>query len=420
MKAVFTGIGVAAPNGVGTEAYWAATLEGRSGIAPITFFDPSPYPVRLAGEVSSLDPAAYIPGKLRAQTDHMTHLSLSATVMALDDAGVDPAACPGFDMGVIAANSSGGIMYGQRELQRLWSQGASYVSAYMSVAWFYAATAGQISIRHGLRGPCLVVTSEQAGAVDAAGHARRQLRQGQQLAVTGGTDASLSPGGLAVQIAARLLSTRDDPARAYLPFDAEACGYVPGNGGAMLILEDEEAARRRGAARVYGELAGYAATFDPKNGDGEPSGPVGPHDPPRGSASASRLGRAAQLALADAGMTPEQVDVVFADAWGQPDQDRAEAEAITAIFGPYGVPVTAPKSMTGRLYAGGGALDLATALLSMRDNVLPPTINVSSLAPGCEIDLVTGAPREQAVRTALVLARGLGGFNAAAVLTSAS
>jgi act minimal PKS chain-length factor (CLF/KS beta) len=186
----------------------------------------------------------------------------------------------------------------------------------------------------------------------------------------------------------------------------------------MLVLEDESAARRRGAARIYGELAGYAATFDPPNGDGEPIGPVGPHDPPRGSASSSRLGRAAELAMADAGVTPEQVDVVFADAWGRPDLDRAEAEAIAKIFGPYGIPVTAPKSMTGRLYAGGGALDLATALLAMRDSVLPPTINVSSLAPGCEIDLVVGTAREQAVGTALVLARGLGGFNAAAVLTS--
>jgi minimal PKS chain-length factor (CLF/KS beta) len=418
VKSVFTGIGVAAPNGVGTEVYWAATLAGRSGIAPITFFDPAPYPSRLAGEVTDLDPAAYIPGKLRAQTDHMTHLALSATVMALDDAGVDPAEQPGFDMGVIAANSSGGIMYGQRELQRLWSQGPSYVSAYMSIAWFYAATAGQISIRHGMRGPCLVVTSEQAGGVDAAGHARRQVRQGTPLVVTGGTDACLSPGGLAFLVASHLLSTCDDPARAYLPFDTDASGYVPGNGGAMLVLEDESAARRRGAARIYGELAGYAATFDPPNGDGEPIGPVGPHDPPRGSASSSRLGRAAELAMADAGVTPEQVDVVFADAWGRPDLDRAEAEAIAKIFGPYGIPVTAPKSMTGRLYAGGGALDLATALLAMRDSVLPPTINVSSLAPGCEIDLVVGTAREQAVGTALVLARGLGGFNAAAVLTS--
>jgi act minimal PKS chain-length factor (CLF/KS beta) len=419
VNAVITGIGVAAPNGVGTEVYWAATLAGTSGIGPITFFDASPYPVRLAGEVND-DLTGYIPGKLRAQTDHMTHLALAATVMALDDAGVDPTGLPGFDMGVIAANSSGGIMYGQRELQRLWSQGPAYVSAYMSIAWFYAATAGQVSIRHGMRGPCVVVTSEQAGGIDSVGHARRQIRRGTPLVVTGGTDASLSPGGLAFQIATHMLSTQPDPVRAYLPFDAGACGYLPGNGGAMLLLEDEATARARGADRIYGELAGYAATFDPANGDGEPDGPIAPHDPPRGAGRRSRLRRAAELALADAQVTPEDVDVVFADAWGLPELDLAEAEAITGIFGPHGVPVTAPKTMTGRLYAGGGALDIATALLAMRDSVLPPTINVTSPAPGCELDLVTGAPREKPVRTALVLGRGLGGFNAAAVLTAAA
>jgi act minimal PKS chain-length factor (CLF/KS beta) len=418
VKAVITGLGVAAPNGIGTEAYWAATLAGQSGIGPITFFDATPYPVRLAGEVTGLSLAGYIPRKLRAQADHVTHLALAATMMALDDAGVDPAQQSAFDMGVIAANSSGGIMYGERGLQRLWSQGPAYVSAYMSIACFYAATAGQISIRHGMRGPCLILTSEQAGGVDAAGHARRQVRRGTPLVVTGGTDASLSPGGLASQIATRMLSPCPDPARAYVPFDAAASGYVLGIGGAMLLLESETNARQRGATRIYGELAGYAATFDPANGDGEPEGPAEPHDPPRGAGRFSRLGRAAELALADAQVAPEQVDVVFADAWGRAELDRAEAEAITGIFGPFGVPVTAPKSMTGRLYAAGGALDLITALLAMRDSVLPPTINVTSLAPGCDIDLVTGAPREKPVQTALVLARGLGGFNAAAVLTS--
>src|SRR5579862_2944902 len=207
--AVFTGIGVAAPNGVGTEEYWRATLAGRSGIRPIKLFDAGPYPVRLAGEVD-LDAGAYVPGKFRAQTDHMTQLAMSATVMALADAGVDPVQLPAFDMGVTVANSSGGIMYGQRELQRLWSQGPTYVSAYMSVAWFYAATAGQLSIRHGLKGPALVLAAEQAGGLDAAGHARRQLRRGTPLVLTGGSDASLSPSGLAFQIATGMLSTRED------------------------------------------------------------------------------------------------------------------------------------------------------------------------------------------------------------------
>ncbi|TDD73462.1 ketosynthase chain-length factor [Actinomadura rubrisoli] len=417
VRTVVTGLGVTAPNGVGTEEYWQATLAGKSGLGPITLFDASPYPVRLAGEVA-LDATEYVPGRFRAQTDHMTHLAMSATVMALADAAVDPAALPEFDMGVTVANSSGGIMFGQRELQRLWSQGPTYVSAYMAVAWFYAATAGQLSIRHGMKGPAMVLASEQAGGLDAVGHARRQVRRGTPLVVAGGSDASLSPGGLAFQIATGMLSTRDDPARAYLPFDGEACGYLPGNGGAILILEDAEAAAARGAPQVYGEIAGYAATFDPQVGDGEPGRAVGPLDPPRGDGRAPRLRRAAELAMADAGVGPRQIDVVFADGWGLPGPDREEAEAITGLFGPRGVPVTAPKTMTGRLYAGGGALDLAAALLAIRDGIIPPTVNVTRPAPGIDLDLVLGEPCPRTIRNALVLARGLGGFNSAVVLTA--
>lgn len=415
--AVVTGVGVAAPNGVGTEEYWRATLAGQSGIGPIRLFDASPYPVKLAGE-TGLDATAYVPGKFRAQTDHMTHLAMSAAVMALADAMVDPAATPEFDMGVTVANSSGGIMFGQRELQRLWSAGPTHVSAYMSVAWFYAATAGQLSIRHGMKGPALVLASEQAGGLDAVGHARRQIRRGTPLMVTGGSDASLSPGGLAFQIATGMLSTHDDPARAYLPFDRDASGYLPGNGGAILILEDAAAARARGAPGCYGEIAGYAATFDPP-GDGEgPATDARAYHPPRGSGRVPRLRRAAELALADAGIGPAEVDVVFADAWGLPGPDLEEAIAVTGLFGPRGVPVTAPKTMTGRLYAGGGALDLVTALLAIRDQVIPPTVNVARQAAGIDLDLVLGAPRPHTIRHALVLARGLGGYNSAVVLTA--
>ena len=414
---VVTGVGVAAPNGVGTEEYWRATLAGQSGIGPIRLFDASPYPVKLAGE-TGLDATAYVPGKFRAQTDHMTHLAMSAAVMALADAGVDPAAMPEFDMGITVANSSGGIMFGQRELQRLWSQGPTHVSAYMSVAWFYAATAGQLSIRHGMKGPALVLASEQAGGIDALGHARRQIRRGTPLMVTGGSDASLSPGGLAFQIATGMLSTHDDPARAYLPFDRDAGGYLPGNGGAILILEDAAAAQTRGAPGCYGEIAGYAATFDPPGDDEGPATDARAYDPPRGSGRVPRLRRAAELALADAGIGPAEVDVVFADAWGLPGPDLEEAIAITELFGPRGVPVTAPKTMTGRLYAGGGALDLVTALLAIRDQVVPPTVNVTRQAPGICLDLVLAEPRPHTIRHALVLARGFGGYNSAVVLTA--
>ncbi|MGH3770149.1 MAG: ketosynthase chain-length factor [Pseudonocardiaceae bacterium] len=396
---VVTGIGVTAPNGLGTDAYWSATLRGETGIGPLTRFDARQYPARLAGEVSDFVAEDHLPSRLIPQTDRMTRMALVAAEWALADAGVVPERLPEFGMGVITAASSGGFEFGQRELERLWSKGGRYVSAYQSFAWFYAVNTGQISIRHGMRGPSGVVVSDQAGGLDALAQARRQLRKGVGLVVSGGVDGSLCPWGWVAQLASGRLSRHHDPDRAYLPFDAGASGHVPGEGGAILVLEDAESARQRGAGSGYGEVAGYAATFDPKPGSGRPAG----------------LRRVIELALADAGITGREVDAVFADAAAVPELDGIEADAITSVFGPGGVAVTAPKTMTGRLYSGGGPLDLVAALLSIRDRVLPPTINVT-LAPRYEIDLVTTAPRRAAVDVALVIARGHGGFNSAVVL----
>lgn len=399
---VVTGIGIAAPNGLGAPEYWASTLAGRSAIAPITRFPADRYPVRLAGEVTGFVADEHVPGRLIPQTDHWTHLGLAAAAWALADADADPARFPEYELAVVTASSSGGTEFGQREIERLWTKGPSWVGAYQSIAWFYAASTGQISIRHGMRGPCGVVCAEQAGALDAIGQARQLIAQGTRLVVTGGTDASLCPYGLVAQLSTGRLSAGRDPDRAYLPFDAEAAGYVPGEGGAMLVLEDETEARARGA-RVYGVIAGQASTFDPRPGSHREPG----------------LRRAMQLALDDAGLAADAVDVVFADAAGVPELDRQEATAIGSLFGPNGVPVTAPKTLTGRLYAGGAALDLAAALLAIRDQVIPPTSASITLAPEYRIDLVQTGPRAASIETALVVARGFGGFNAAVVLTRA-
>jgi minimal PKS chain-length factor (CLF/KS beta) len=396
---VVTGIGVTAPNGLGTEAFWAATLAGRSGIRRITRFDPAPYPTRLAGEVPGFEAAEHLPGRLLPQTDRMTQLALVAADWALADARVRPDEMGEFDMGVVTASSSGGFEFGQNELRNLWSRGGEYVSAYQSFAWFYAVNTGQISIRHGMRGPSGVVVTDQAGGLDAIAQARRQIRRGTRLVVTGGVDGSVCPWGWTAQIPSGRLSTCERPDGAYLPFDARASGHVPGEGGALLVLEDAGAARERGAPGPYGEIAGYGATFDPRPDSGrEPA-----------------LRRAIELALADAGLGPAGVDVVFADAAALPELDRVEAQAIAAVFGPGGVPVTAPKTMTGRLYSGAGSLDVAGALLAITHGVIPPTAHVAP-APEHRLDLVTGRPRPVAPRSALVLARGYGGFNSALVV----
>jgi minimal PKS chain-length factor (CLF/KS beta) len=395
VRVVATGLGIAAPNGLGTENYWTATLGSVVGIQPISRFDATSYPVKLAGEVRGFEPAEHLPSRLIPQTDHMTRLALAATAWALADAGVDPQSLPEYDVGVVTASSSGGFEFGQRELENLWGRAPAHVSAYQSFAWFYAVNTGQISIRHGIRGPSGVLVTDDAGGLDAVGHARRLIRNGMSLVVSGGADSSLCPWGLVAQLPCGRLATGHEPASGYLPFDERAAGYVPGEGAAIVVLEDADAARRRGA-RCYGEIAGYAATFDPRPGSGRPSG----------------LRRAIELALADADVTPAEVDVVFADAAGVRELDRVEANAINSLFGPYGVPVTAPKTMTGRLHAAGAALDLATALLALTNGIVPPTVNVRP-AREYQLNLVTGTPLRARLRTALLIARGYRGFNAA-------
>ncbi|RVX44144.1 act minimal PKS chain-length factor (CLF/KS beta) [Nonomuraea polychroma] len=392
--AVVTGLGVVAPTGIGVEAHWQAVLAGKSGIERITRFDPTPYPVRLAGEVPGFTAKERVPGRLIPQTDHWTHMALAAAEAALADAGAEPAGLPEYEMAVVTSSSSGGTEFGQHEMERLYTKGSSWVSAYQSIGWFYAATTGQVSIRHGMRGPCGVLCTEQAGGLDALGQARRLLRSDARLVVSGGTDASLCPYGLTAQLATGLLSTEQDPGRAYLPFDAAACGYLPGEGGAILVVE-------RDSEDGYGVIAGYAAGFDPRPGSSRPPA----------------LRGVIERALADAGLTPRDVDVVFADAAGVPELDLTEARAVCEVFGDRGTPVTAPKTLTGRLYGGGAALDVATALLAIRDDVIPHTAGPTRLAAGCDIDLVLGEPRDTPVRNALVLARGHGGFAAAMVLS---
>lgn len=400
--AVVTGVGVVAPNGTGTAEFWAATLGGKSGIGVIERFDAGAYPVHVGGEVLDFDADALLSKRLMPQTDRMTRYALAAADWALADAGLVPADLGEYDLGVLTAGACGGFEFGQRELQKLWGTGPERVSTYQSFAWFYAVNTGQISIRHGLRGHSSVFVSEQAGALDAAADTAHLLRTGTlSAALTGGFDAPLCPWGLVVQLPSGLLSTSRDPERAYLPFDADATGYVAGEGGAILVVEREDTALRRNAAGIYGRIAGHASTFDPRPGSGRPPALAG----------------AIRGALHEAGMNAADIDVVFADALGVPDRDRAEAEALVQVFGPAAVPVTAPKTMTGRLYAGGAALDVACALLSLRDSVIPPTTGTRSPAAGLGVDLVLGGPRETTVRNALVVARGAGGFNSAMVLS---
>ncbi|MER5752695.1 ketosynthase chain-length factor [Streptomyces sp. NPDC002088] len=401
-RAVVTGIGVVAPNGLSTETFWKSTQDGVSVLDRVTREGCEHLPLRIAGEVRGFDPAALIEERFLVQTDRFSHFAMAAADGALADARLgraDTERDP-FAVGVVTAAGSGGGEFGQRELQRLWGQGPRFVGPYQSIAWFYAASTGQVSIRGGFKGPCGVVASDEAGGLDALAHAARAVRRGTDVVVAGAAEAPLAPYSMVCQLGYEDLSTSDDPTHAYRPFTDGARGFVPAEGGAMLVVEAETVARERDAT-VRAFVAGHGASFTGAS---------------RWEQSREGLAQAIRVALDEAGCAPEEVDVVFADAFGVPAADRAEALAIADVLGGHGrrVPVTAPKTGIGRAYCGAPVLDVAAAVLAMEHGLVPPTPNVFD--PCHDLDLVTGRARPAELRTALVLSRGLMGSNAALVL----
>ncbi len=399
-RVAVTGIGVVAPNGLRTDAYWKSVREGLGVLDLISREGCDHLPLRVAGEVRSFDPAALIEDRFLVQTDRFSHFAMAAAAMALDDAGLGGEPAEPFSIGVVTAAGSGGGEFGQRELQKLWGKGSKFVGPYQSIAWFYAASTGQISIRGGLKGPCGVVASDEAGGLDSLAHAARAVRRGTDVMVVGAAEAPLAPYSMVCQLGYPELSTLDDPGRAYRPFTEKACGFVPAEGGALLVVEDEERARARGVP-VRATVAGHAATFTGAS---------------RWAESREGLARAISGALDEAGCAPEEIDVVFADALGVPAADRAEALAIADALGAHGrrVPVTAPKTGIGRAYCAAPVLDTVAAVLAMEHGQVPPTPNVFDICH--DLDLVMSRARPAELRTALVLSRGLMGSNAALVV----
>ncbi|GAB3433915.1 beta-ketoacyl synthase N-terminal-like domain-containing protein [Actinophytocola sediminis] len=400
-RAVITGIGVVAPSGIGAGAHWKSIMDSESRLGPITRFDASSYPVRLAGEVPDFDPDEFVSPRLKVATDRWTWHGFAAAQEALTDSGVDLSTMDPYETAVALASSSGGNEFGQGELQALWCEPDGAVSVYQSIAWFYAASVGQISILHQLKGQCSVLVAESAGGLDSFAQAARTIRRGTKVVLAGGTEGPLSPYALTCQLSTRRLSTSTDPATAYQPFAPGAAGYVVGEGGAVLLVEDLDHARERDAD-IYGEILGWAATHDGRASRPGDGGDVG------------QVSRAMRIALDRADRAPSDVDVVFPDAVGVPECDRVEAAAIRSVFGDQ-VPVTTQKGQLGRMYQGGAAVDVATALQAMRYDLLPATSTLSEPAPGCELNFVT-EPTARRTSLALVNARGYDGYNTSLVV----
>ncbi|HEY7597557.1 MAG TPA: beta-ketoacyl synthase N-terminal-like domain-containing protein [Actinophytocola sp.] len=400
-RAVITGIGVIAPSGIGADEHWKSILDGGSRLSRISRFDPAGYPVTLAGEVPDFDADEFVNARLKVATDRWTWHGFAATQEALDDSGLDLSTLDPYDTAVALASSSGGNEFGQGELQALWSEPDGKVSVYQSIAWFYAASVGQISILHQLKGQCSVLVAEAAGGLDSFAQATRTIRRGTKMVLAGGTEGPLSPYALTCQLSSGRLSVGTDPERAYLPFDAAAAGYVMAEGGAVLVVEDLAHAKARGAD-IYGEVLGWAATHD------------GKASRPGYGGDAGQLARAMRVALRRAGRTASDVDVVFPDALGVPECDRVEAAAIREVLGDE-VPVTTQKAQLGRMYQGGAAVDVTTALQAMRYDMLPATHGLTDVAPGAELNFVR-EPVARRTSTALVTARGFDGYNTALVV----
>jgi act minimal PKS chain-length factor (CLF/KS beta) len=380
-KIVVTGLGVLSPTGLGHADFWKAALDCDTSRLTSG---------RLAALTSSFEPAAHIPAQLLPQTARVTQMTLAGTDWALADAKLVLSDVPAEGRSTVFANAFGGTDYVGQELHKLWTLGPGHVKPYLSYAWFYAANSSQASIRHDAHGPAWTLVSGQAGGLDAIAQACRHLRRGGHIAMTGAFDSFLDPVGQ--EVATAYLADAD----AQPPRSPEASRLI-GEGGAALVLESHTAQRRLSAP--YGQIKGYGTSFDP----------VAPRPGDSG------LERATRAALADAQVDPADIDVIFADGT-VPYLDDIETAAITEIFTDHPVPVTSPKTLTGKMGAGGAALDVATALLALHHQVIPPTARRGSIPQPRGIDMVYDRPRETRLSNTLVLARGHGGHNSAIVV----
>lgn len=405
-RVVITGLGMVTPIGVGRAASWAAAREGRSGTGRPTLVQNPDLPVQVVGEVKEFEPTDFIAKKLVVRTDRNTHFAFASTIEALADAGIDPEQEDKRRVGIVMSSNYGGLSYYLDNLVRLHQKGPSFVSAYMAIAWIPSAPVGQLSIFYGISGYTKTIVNDAAGGVDAIGVAYRAIkRDDADVIIAGGFEAALAEAAIAgLATFPDVCQDAPNPAKAFRPYNRQRHGIVIGEGGAVVILEEYERARARGAP-IYGEVVGFAQTADAV-------------DLHHFASDGVQYARALRLALEQGGLTPSGVSYVHADGRGTEEGDRAEARALHRLFGERAatVPVTAPKSMLGNTLAGAGPIDVTFAALALRDGLIPPTINLDEPDPECALNVVAGTAAPAPVETVLLGARGTSGVNAALAL----
>ncbi len=409
-RVVVTGLGTVNPVGADPQSFWKNLLDGKSGISTIQGFDASHLPVRIAGEVASFDPELYIPKKEARRLDRFAQLFWAASDQALNDAGLDyrDAGEEAYRAGVVVGSGIGGIISIQNGVDTIRDRGPDRVSPLVVTQIIANGAGGMVSIAYGLQGPNTCVVTACAASANAIGDAAEIIkRDDADVMLAGGSEAALAEFPVAAFAQTRALSTRnDEPERASRPFDADRDGFVMAEGAAVLVLEEFEHAKARGAT-IYAEVVGYGMSAD------------GYHItlPRPGGMGAAR---AMQRALDNARLGPEDIGYINAHGTSTPANDTTETAAIKLAFGDaaYRVPVSSTKSMTGHLLGGAGALESIACVLAIRDGVIPPTINLENPDPECDLDYVPNTAREVKVRRAMTNSFGFGGHNVALVFSA--
>lgn len=405
-RVVITGMGVICPLGEDLETYWQNIQAGKSGIKRIERFDPEPYDAKIGGECRGFDAGNYVDRKEIKRLDRFAQFAMAAAVLAGKHAGLVTPLADGDRAGVIIGSGIGGLTELEEQHVRLREKGASKVSAFTIPKLMVNAGAGNISIYFGTRGLNTAVATACASATNAMGDALRCIQRNESdLMFSGGSEAALTPLGLSSFCAMKALSTRNnEPELASRPFDKDRDGFIMGEGAGILIFEELETAKARGA-KIFAEVIGFGASGDSYHiAAPEPEG--------RGAALAM------QRALADAGIQPEEVDYINAHGTSTSLGDIGETKAIKKVFGPhaYKLAVSSTKSQIGHLLGASGGVELATTILGIRDQMLPPTINLENPDPECDLDYVAKKSRPGKINIAMSNSFGFGGHNASIIV----
>ncbi|MGQ9837160.1 MAG: beta-ketoacyl-ACP synthase II [Cyanobacteriota bacterium] len=405
-RVVITGLGALTPIGNSPTEFWQSLLAGRSGIGPVTLFDASGHDCRIAGEVKGFDPLDYLDRKDVKRSDRFVHLALVATQQALEDAHFQITDLNAEQVGVVLGTGIGGIRVLEEQQTIYLKKGPDRCSPFMVPMMIANMAAGQLAIHFGAKGPNFCTVTACASGSNAIGDAFRLIQRGDvQAVITGGTEAAITPLSMAGFAAMKALSTRnEEPEKACRPFDRDRDGFVMGEGAGILLLEELEHARARGA-KIYAEIIGYGLTCDAHHMTNPAPGGEG-------------AARAMRLALKDAGISVQEVQHINAHATSTSVGDIAEVQAIKSVFGEHAqsLAISATKSMTGHLLGGAGGIATIATALAVYHGWAPPTLNLENPDPECDLDFVPHTARQMPLQVALVNAFGFGGHNVTLVL----